>query len=91
MEAAGDVATMVTMRSMLLRGEERALAEVKGVDASYPLYGTASVNGVTLAEALADRGGVPGLVTERVLAERLALSPGDEVRLGGGTLCFAEF
>ena len=88
MEAQSDVGEIVAMRSMLVRGEERALTEVKGVDGAYPLYGAAVVGSGTLGDALALRDGLPGLVTERVLAERLGLTPGDEVRLGGGTFAF---
>ena len=95
MEDAGRVAELVSMRSLLRKGdgdtEERALAEVKGVGAAYPLYGTVDLaGGGTLADALAPVDGVPGLVTERVLAERLALEPGDIVRVGGGTFIFRD-
>ena len=80
----GTVTEMVTMRSSLRFGDDRVLAEVKGIDNAWPLYGTASVDPGTLADALAVRDGLPGLVTERVVAERLGLKPGDNVRLGGG-------
>ncbi|MEM1299865.1 MAG: FtsX-like permease family protein, partial [Pseudomonadota bacterium] len=89
MKDRGDIAEVVTMRSLLRTGEDRALAEVKAVDGAYPLYGTARLAEGKLAEALAVRNGHPGLVTEQVLADRLGLSPGDEVQLGGGTFTFA--
>ena len=85
MESRGTVAEMVNLRSSLAKGEERMLAEVKGVDGAYPLYGEAATDAGPLDEALAIRDGVPGLVTERVVAERLGLTPGDAVQLGGGT------
>lgn len=91
MAARGTVSEIVTMRSMLRRGDERALAEVKGVDDNWPLYGVASGaegTGGSVTDALVTRGGLPGLMTERVLAERLGLSPGDEVALGAGTFIF---
>ena len=56
MDSRGNVAEMVTMRSMLVKGEERILAEVKGVDGSYPLYGEAPVSQGTLTEALSPTG-----------------------------------
>ncbi len=46
MRAAGAVGETVSFRSMLARGDERALVEVKGVDDAYPLYGQAEVEGV---------------------------------------------
>ena len=88
MEARGAVTEMVTLRSSLRFGDERMLAEVKGIDGTWPLYGQAAVEPGTLAEALAIRAGLPGLVTEPVVAERMGLSPGDQVRLGGGTFEF---
>jgi putative ABC transport system permease protein len=64
-------------------GAERALTQVKGVDGAYPLKGAVALDPpMPLAEALAGSGGLPGAVMERVLAERLGLSPGDVFRLG---------
>ncbi|MEM1160825.1 MAG: FtsX-like permease family protein, partial [Pseudomonadota bacterium] len=88
MQANGDVSEQVSMRSMLVKGEDRLLAEVKAVDEAYPLYGTAAVSEGTLAEALMERDGRFGLLTEKIVADRMGLSPGDEVRLGGGTFIF---
>ena len=49
----------------------------------YPLYGSVALaGGGSLAAALAARGGLPGLVAEKVLVDRLGLAPGDVVRLG---------
>ncbi len=88
--ARGAVSEVVDFRSMLGRGEgERALAQVKGVDGAYPLLGEARLSGDgTLAEALAPRDGIYGLVAEPVLAGRLGLAPGDHVSLGGGSFEF---
>ncbi|MFK7944185.1 MAG: ABC transporter permease, partial [Paracoccaceae bacterium] len=88
MDARGEISEVVTMRSLLRKGREQALAEVKAVDGAYPLYGAATVAGSTLTEALGTLDGRPGLVTERVLADRLGLSPGDPVQLGGGQFTF---
>ena len=81
------VSEIVDFRSMAVvdRGgaAERALTQVKGVDAAYPLRGAVVLDPpMPLAEALGDAGGLPGGVMERVLADRLGLSPGDVFRLG---------
>ena len=85
MAEQGEVVETVSMRSLLRKGEERALAEVKGVSGGYPLYGEVETDQpVALASLLAPVDGVHGLVTERVVAERLELEPGDAVKIGGG-------
>ncbi len=57
---------------------ERALTQVKGVDALYPLIGAVVLEpAVPLAEALAGSGGLPGAVMDRVLVDRLGLTVGD--------------
>jgi putative ABC transport system permease protein len=92
MAAQGAVSEVVDLRSMLAAdkpGAERALIQLKGVDAAYPLVGHVRLaGGGSLAEALAPQGGIFGLVAEPVLAERLGLSPGDRVRLAGGVFAF---
>ncbi|MEM7496988.1 MAG: FtsX-like permease family protein [Pseudomonadota bacterium] len=88
MAAAGDLSEVVDLRSMVgTTGDdaERALAQVKGIDGAYPLYGEARVAGEPdLDAAIAERDGRWGLVAESVLVDRLGLEPGDEVRLGTG-------
>ena len=81
------VSEVVDFRSMAViprpDGEERALAQVKGVDSAYPLYGTVGLGrDISLEEALAGDGERPGLVAERVMVDRYGLEPGDTVRLG---------
>lgn len=81
------VSEIVDFRSMAVAGEgeaaERALTQVKAVDAAYPLVGGLDLDpGVPLAEALAPRDGVPGAVMDGVLADRLGLVTGDRFRLG---------
>ncbi|MGZ9811062.1 ABC transporter permease [Pseudoroseicyclus sp. H15] len=78
--------TMVEFRSLATIGEgdtaERALTQVEAVDDAYPLIGTVTLDPpIPLAEALAGDD-LPGAVMEPVLANRLGLTPGDEVRLG---------
>jgi putative ABC transport system permease protein len=83
---AGVVSETVDFRSMVIvdpEGEpERALTQVRGVDAAYPLYGEVVLDpAIPLAEALAVDG-LPGIVMQRLLVDRLALDMGDTVRLG---------
>ena len=92
MAGHADVSEVVDLRSMLGtigEGADRALAQVKGVDEFYPLYGQVTLtSGRNLADALAPEGGVYGLITEPVLVERLGLAPGDLVELAGIRFAF---
>ncbi|MEM8787366.1 MAG: FtsX-like permease family protein [Pseudomonadota bacterium] len=86
-QVAERVSEVVDFRSMAVverDGEtERALTQVKGVDAAYPLYGSVGLEpAMPLADALGQAQGVPGMVAERVLVDRLGLALGDTVRLG---------
>ena len=83
-----EVSGTVEFRSMVAAPAEdgeldRALTQVKGVDGAYPLYGEARLSGgLTLDEALENRDGTWGVVMAQALVDRLALAPGDRVRLG---------
>ncbi|MGB3313637.1 MAG: ABC transporter permease, partial [Albidovulum sp.] len=86
-DRATSVAEIVDFRSMAVVGDgetaERALTQIKGVDAAYPLTGQLVLEpAIPLAEALAAEGGVPGAVLDPVLADRLGLKTGDAFRLG---------
>ena len=82
-EIARDRSEVVEFRSMAVVGEERALTQVKSVDAAYPLRGEVRLtSGQPLHAALAEVDGRPGAVMEKVLADRLGLSEGDGFRLG---------
>ncbi|MFP4406287.1 ABC transporter permease [Rhodosalinus sp.] len=86
-DAANAVSEVVDFRSMAVveRGEEteRALTQVKAVDDAYPLVGEVVLEPeMGLETAFAGEGDLPGGVMERVLADRLGLSPGDRFRLG---------
>ena len=86
-DRADRVAEIVDFRSMAVVGEgaaaERALTQIKGVDAAYPLTGQLLLDpAIPLAEALEIKDGVPGAVLDPVLADRLGLKPGDRFRLG---------
>ncbi len=87
-ENATAVSEVVDFRSMVsVAGNgsegERALVQVKAIDDLYPLYGMVGLTGVgSLAEALARRDGVPGMIAHRVLVERLQISLGETLSLG---------
>ncbi|MDG4649588.1 drug:proton antiporter [Roseibacterium sp. SDUM158017] len=80
------VSETVDFRSMVTLDRdgatERALTQVRGIDGAYPLYGDVVLQpDMPLADALATRA-LPGIVMQRLLVDRLALSVGDTVRLG---------
>ena len=89
-QRATTVSEIVEFRSMAVvtrDGEdERALTQIKGVDAAYPLVGEMVLDPeMPLDDALAERGGIAGAVMERALVDRLGLAVGDEFRLGTAT------
>lgn len=78
---------VVDFRSMAVverdASTERGLTQVKAVDDAYPLLGDLVLSpDVPLEQALDGQDGLPGLVMQRVLADRLGLSNGDTLRLG---------
>jgi putative ABC transport system permease protein len=80
---AENISETVDFRSMVVvprdTGAERGLTQIRAVDDAYPLVGAVQLDPeMPLDEALANYGGV----MERVLADRLALTPGDTFRLG---------
>jgi len=85
-EKALAVSETVDFRSMaVVPGDppERGLTQVQAVDALYPLIGAVELDPpMPLADAFAGTDRLPGAVIEQVLADRLALSPGDTFRLG---------
>ncbi|MCU4653029.1 ABC transporter permease [Roseibacterium sp. SDUM158016] len=85
-EMAVGVSETADFRSMIVvdrdGGPERALTQVRGVDGAYPLYGEVVLDpAMPLSRALEARE-LPGIVMQRLLVDRLALSVGDTVRLG---------
>jgi len=83
LSVADQVSETVDFRSMVVvdrDGEtERGLTQIRAVDDLYPLIGAVQLDpAMPLPDALADFGGV----MERVLADRLALAPGDTFHLG---------
>ncbi len=85
MEARGAVSQSLSMRSMarLPDGSDQALAEVKAVDAAYPLAGRVETEPAEpLGTLLEERDGRFGAVAPREFLARLGLEPGDTVRVG---------
>ncbi|MCA0044420.1 ABC transporter permease [Celeribacter litoreus] len=79
-----NLSEIADFRSMLTRGEERALSQVKAVDDAYPLVGNVVLDPeMPLATAFAGQGGRPGAVLDPMLFERLGLETGDEIEIGG--------
>ena len=71
---------------------ERSLTQIKAIDTAYPLVGSVELSPqIPLDQALATTDGKPGTVMERVLADRLGLTPGDDIRLGDKTYRFSAF
>ncbi|MEM9011547.1 MAG: FtsX-like permease family protein [Pseudomonadota bacterium] len=84
---ADAISEVVDFRSLLVvdrdDGPERTLTQVKGVDNVYPIYGSVGLEPeMPLADALGEVDGLPGLIAEGVLIDRLGLALGDVVRLG---------
>src|SRR5262245_604632 len=80
----GALSAIREMRAMArpLAGDERALVELKAVDGTYPLYGTAELQpALPLADALAERDGHWGAVADPSLLERLGLKIHDTIRV----------
>ena len=76
----GTLSETATMRTMARRidGSDQALAELKIVDAKYPLVGAVELgDAVPLQEALRR-----GAVVDPILLERLVLKVGDHMKLG---------
>ena len=88
----GDVSVTTGLRSMvrLPDGSTQALAEVRGIDGAYPLYGTLETQPATPAkELLSQKDGAFGVIAAPLLIERLGLKPGDEVLIGKARLRLA--
>ncbi|CUK01497.1 lipoprotein releasing system, transmembrane protein, LolC/E family [Ruegeria denitrificans] len=86
-QTATAVSEVVDFRSMALvqQGEDtqRALTQVKSVDATYPLVGTPVLDpDQSLPTALDGAQDLPGAVMDPVLMDRLGLSVGDRFALG---------
>jgi putative ABC transport system permease protein len=74
---------VIDFRSMAVVGDDRALTQVKAVDAAYPLVGAVVLDpAMPLDMALAGADGLPGAVMDRVLVDRLGIAIGDRFTMG---------
>jgi len=81
--AAVAVSEVADFRSMAVRGDTRALTQVKAVDDLYPLVGSVEMSpDMSLETALAGQDGLPGAVLDPLLIAQMALEPGGTFRLG---------
>jgi putative ABC transport system permease protein len=86
--SSGRLSEIVGLRAMASRidGKARRLVELKAVDDAYPLVGTVALrSGQSLADALAPRDGLDGLVAVQSLLNRLDLAVGDGLTIGEAT------
>lgn len=86
-ENANQVSEVTDFRSMAVVDNngvtERGLTQVKSVDELYPLVGAVQLSPeMPLATAFDGAEGLPGAVMDRVLMDRLGLTPGATFRLG---------
>ena len=80
---AAKISEIAEFRSMAATQADRALTQVKAVDAAYPLVGRVLLEpDIPLDRALAPQSGLPGAVMERALIDRLGLAIGDTFTLG---------
>ncbi len=90
LEKNGTVSHTTTLRSMVRRadGTDQSLAELKAVDAAYPLYGAVATAPAKDLKALlaADQKGVYGAIAQQGLLDRLSLRVGDQVLLGNAVV-----
>jgi putative ABC transport system permease protein len=77
----GRVAELVLMRAMAVAPSgERTLVELKAADTAYPLYGALELDPPGPVGSGAN--GLPPVVMDPLVAQRLNLAPGAEVRIG---------
>ena len=88
MRERGAVSLLIELRTMMGTPDGRAqLVELQSFDERYPLYGSVELDPATpLQTALAQRDGQWSAAIDPVLADRLALKPGDRVVIGAATL-----
>ncbi len=84
-QARGRLSEVSLMRAMARRDDgEAAMVEIKAIDlAAYPAFGTVALEpAAPLAEALAERDGVAGVVVDPILLARLDVKLGDTLLIG---------
>ena len=85
LDAAGRVSAVTDFRAMVrpAGSGQRSLVELKAVDEAYPLFGDVVLSpSVPIHQALAVRDGVPGVLVDPALVQRLELSLGDVLQIG---------
>ncbi|MEO0730671.1 MAG: ABC transporter permease, partial [Pseudomonadota bacterium] len=90
MEALGRVGEIAVLRSMARAeaSDDRTLIEIKGVGPAYPLIGQVVLeSGGTIETKLARPDAV---VVQRTLLDRLQLSVGDQVQIGGTSMTITD-
>ncbi len=89
LNAQGRVSTAISMRAMAYARDnsQRQLVELKGVDDRWPLFGAPKVAPVqNLSDVLAcEDDGICGVAAEQSLLDRLHVTRGDLIKLGGAT------
>ena len=88
LDRLGPVAVSAAMRSMarLEDGSNQALVEAKAVDEAYPLYGALEIDPpLPTPELFAKTDGVFGAAAPQLLFDRLGVTLGDRIRVGGAT------
>jgi putative ABC transport system permease protein len=85
LQSRGAVSSIATMRAMTRAASgDAALAELKAVDAAYPLFGAIALDPPgPLDAALAQRDGAYGAVADPTLLTRLNVKQGDRLTIGG--------
>lgn len=83
-EARGRISTVAGLRAMARSEAGRSsLIEAKAVDGSYPAIGRVTLEpALPLADALAPRDGIAGLVADAALAATLDIKVGDRLSIG---------
>ena len=84
----GTVSRLIELRTMLRTEDDRSqVVELLSVDDQYPLYGSVALRPATsLRQTFAIQQGLHGVALDPVLAQRLNLTVGDHVKLGGLTV-----
>jgi putative ABC transport system permease protein len=88
LQSLGTVSSVATLRAMARTPDGKAtLVEMKAVDAAYPLFGAAVLDPPgSLADALAQRGGVFGAAVDPILLTRLGIKPGARLSVGNASI-----
>jgi putative ABC transport system permease protein len=85
LKTLGPLSTQVSVMGRATANDETAFLSLRAVDNAYPLVGTADIEaepGAKLADLLAPKDGISGIVTDSLLLDRLQLKLGDQVAIG---------